>query len=49
MMSQRCMTFHRRQRPRPASLVGDGTWKTDLDDLDGARFVPVRFTFVNDL
>jgi hypothetical protein len=27
---------------------GDGTWKTNLQDLDGARFIQARFTFVGD-
>jgi hypothetical protein len=30
-------------------LVGDGAWKSDLDDVDGSRFVQVRFTFHNDV
>jgi hypothetical protein len=30
-------------------LGGDATWHADPDAIDGARFVQVRFTFVNDL
>jgi len=28
---------------------GDGTWSADIHTADGARFVQVRFTFVNDV
>jgi hypothetical protein len=28
---------------------GDGTWRADIRDLDGARFLQARFTFVNDV
>jgi hypothetical protein len=30
-------------------LGGDATWHPDPDAIDGARFVQVRFTFVNDV
>jgi hypothetical protein len=28
---------------------GDGTWSEDIQSADGARFLQVRFTFVNDI
>jgi hypothetical protein len=36
-------------RPGQVGFVGDGTWNEDLRSIDGATFVQIRFTFVNDI
>jgi hypothetical protein len=36
-------------QPGTVAYHGDGTWKDDIHAGDGARFLQVRFTFVNDV
>jgi hypothetical protein len=35
--------------PGLVTFHGDGTWRSDLSELDGTRFVQIRISFLNDL
>jgi hypothetical protein len=43
------LDFYGDADPGLVELLGDGTWSSDIRAADGARFLQIRFTFLNDL